>query len=297
MCGLALQHGEAVVPLPKPPAAPLALNRVSLLGLEDAPVQEKPDPSADYLLAEMQEPPSRHARMYLALAVLLAAGLLMAWNWHRNGYPWLPQFVPQSAHSQAPQNSNPPAPMEAQAKPPEITPAPASAATPAPATAAAPQPPANPPASSETSSEPPSTPQTQQPAPVAAVIAKPATRRPPMLDVASTQSSSEPAPKTPDETHLLLEGEKYLYGNGVAQDCERAQKNLLAAAAAHSSTAEDLLGTIYASGHCAARDLPTAYHWYAQALRDDPSNNRIESDLKVLWSQMTPAERQIAGGK
>ena len=64
-------------------------------------------------------------------------------------------------------------------------------------------------------------------------------------------------------------------------------------AAGHSySPAESLLGTMYASGHCVGRDLPMAYRWYAHALHNDPSNTRIQSDLEVLWTQMTPAEKQ-----
>ena len=89
---------------------------------------------------------------------------------------------------------------------------------------------------------------------------------------------------------------KYLYGNGVEQNCDLAQKNLRRAALS-SAEAESLLGTMYASGRCVARDLPTAYRWYARALHRDPSNQRYQSDLVVLWNQMTPAERRLIGGK
>ena len=85
-----------------------------------------------------------------------------------------------------------------------------------------------------------------------------------------------------------------MYGNGVPQNCARAQKNLLAAAARSNAKAQSVLGTMYATGHCATRDLPAAYHWFARALHQDPSNARIEEDLKVLWGQMTPEERQAA---
>jgi TPR repeat protein len=90
------------------------------------------------------------------------------------------------------------------------------------------------------------------------------------------------------------EGEKYLYGNGVAENCGHARKALLAAAQHSNPKAENVLGTMYATGHCATRDLPTAYRWFSRSLRKDPSNTRIEQDLKVLWNQMTPEEQRLA---
>jgi TPR repeat protein len=96
-----------------------------------------------------------------------------------------------------------------------------------------------------------------------------------------------------EAAQLFAEGTKYLLGNGVEQDCARANKDLRAAAR-FSSDAESTLGTMYASGHCASRDLPTAYRWYARALRGRPGNIRIQDDLTALWNQMSPAERQAA---
>jgi hypothetical protein len=93
---------------------------------------------------------------------------------------------------------------------------------------------------------------------------------------------------------LETEGENYLYGHGVAADCGRAGKSLLAAAARSSAKAQSVLGTIYATGHCVTRDVPTAYRWFAKALHQDPGNVRIQRDLEVLWAQMTPEEQQVA---
>ena len=90
------------------------------------------------------------------------------------------------------------------------------------------------------------------------------------------------------------EGEKYLYGNGVPENCGRAQRNLAAAANRNNARAQSVLGTMYATGHCTGRDLPLAYHWFGKALRQDPTNSRIEQDLKALWNQMTPEERNLA---
>jgi hypothetical protein len=93
---------------------------------------------------------------------------------------------------------------------------------------------------------------------------------------------------------LVLEGEKYLYGNGVRQSCERAQRDLFAAAQRSNPKAQSVLGAMYATGHCVNRDLPSAYRWFAKALRQEPGNDRVAQDLQVLWKQMTPAERQAA---
>jgi hypothetical protein len=93
---------------------------------------------------------------------------------------------------------------------------------------------------------------------------------------------------------LVADGEKYLYGNGVTPDCDRAQKNLQAAARRANPKAQSILGTMYATGHCVTRDLPTAYRWFAKALHGDPTNERISRDLEVLWRQMSQDERQAA---
>ncbi len=106
----------------------------------------------------------------------------------------------------------------------------------------------------------------------------------------SHSSAASPISGDPMEA----EGEKYLYGNGVPQDCNRAQRSLLAAAGRADAKAQSVLGTMYATGHCAPRDLPLAYKWFAKALHEDPNNDRLSQDLKVLWNQMSPDERQLA---
>jgi hypothetical protein len=99
---------------------------------------------------------------------------------------------------------------------------------------------------------------------------------------------------TSPDADLELAGEKYLYGNGVPQNCARAESSLRTAAMHGNSKAETVLGTMYATGHCVARDLPSAYRWFARALHDEPQNSRISADLQVLWRQMTPQEKQLA---
>jgi hypothetical protein len=99
---------------------------------------------------------------------------------------------------------------------------------------------------------------------------------------------------TSPDADLELAGEKFLYGNGVPQNCVRAESSLRTAAMHGNSKAETVLGTMYATGHCVGRDLPSAYRWFARALHEEPQNSRISADLQVLWRQMTPQEKQLA---
>ncbi len=110
-------------------------------------------------------------------------------------------------------------------------------------------------------------------------------------------SKPSPALASPPDTfegRLVADGEKYLYGRGVPEDCTRAQRNLQIGARQSNPKAQTLLGAMYATGHCVNRDLPTAYRWFAKALHGDPGNSRVQRDLEVLWKQMTPEERQLA---
>ena len=54
------------------------------------------------------------------------------------------------------------------------------------------------------------------------------------------------------------------------------------------------MGALYSAGLCAPRDLPTSYRWFALALRKDPDNQSLQSDLQKLWGEMTQPERQLA---
>jgi hypothetical protein len=45
---------------------------------------------------------------------------------------------------------------------------------------------------------------------------------------------------------------------------------------------------------CSPRDLPTAFGWFALALRKDPENISVQRDLQKLWGEMTQPERQLA---
>jgi zinc-ribbon domain len=109
-----------------------------------------------------------------------------------------------------------------------------------------------------------------------------------------TPSRAAQAATTSPDSDLELTGERYLYGNGVPQNCARAESSLRTAATHGNSKAQTVLGTMYATGHCVGRDLPTAYRWFARALHQEPQNTRVSTDLQVLWRQMTPQEKQLA---
>lgn len=109
-----------------------------------------------------------------------------------------------------------------------------------------------------------------------------------------TRPAGLAAAGTGPDADLELAGEKFLYGNGVPQNCARAENSLRTAATHGNSKAQTVLGTMYATGHCVGRDLPSAYRWFARALHEEPQNSRISADLQVLWRQMTPQEKQLA---
>jgi TPR repeat protein len=88
---------------------------------------------------------------------------------------------------------------------------------------------------------------------------------------------------------VVIDAERYIYGRGgVAQDCDRGLKMLRTSAYQSNEKAMISLGALYSTGLCAPRDLPTAYRWFAVALRKEQQN------LQKLWSQMTQPERHLA---
>jgi TPR repeat protein len=85
-----------------------------------------------------------------------------------------------------------------------------------------------------------------------------------------------------------------MYGKGAPQDCERGLRILKPAANQANAKAMIEMGALYSAGLCTPRDLPTAYRWFAQALRKDPDNLAVQTDLQKLWGEMTQPERQLA---
>jgi len=93
---------------------------------------------------------------------------------------------------------------------------------------------------------------------------------------------------------LFRLGESSLYGRNGTENCTNAIKYLKMASEKEHAKARSTMGTMYATGHCVPRDLPNSYRWFALALRADPNNSILEKDLRAIWNQMTPPERQLA---
>jgi hypothetical protein len=313
MCGAPL--GPA--PAPVPPQAARERARVPVSGPSFLGLGDEHSRDLDYLLED--EPPRGHGRLYFALLLLVVSAGLLAWHWQRDGYPWA-GLIQKPATSAAPVTAAPAPPSQASTTPAVIPVEPT--ANPAPPETQPASGEATPPAASETSAAnaPPTAPAakpaepTTQPsedvglgeAPAKTPAAESAqtstaeTTQPERKEAPSvvakkiTPKPSPAAPAATFEDRLVTDGERYLYGRGVPEDCERAQRNLQIAARQSNAKAQTLLGAMYATGHCVGRDLPSAYRWFAKALHGDPGNSRVQRDLEVLWKQMTPEERLLA---
>jgi len=110
---------------------------------------------------------------------------------------------------------------------------------------------------------------------------------------ASLRRSETPADNASDDQTTRL-AEKYLYGQGVPQDCNRAVGLIKPAASSDNPKAQSMLGTMYATGHCVPRDLPTSYRYFALALHQQPRNQWVEKDMEMVWNQMSSSEKQLA---
>jgi hypothetical protein len=304
-----LESPKAAQDLPQPPESPVDVPLPSFLTGEPAPR------NLDYLLED--DAPKSHGKLVITLLLLVLAAGLMAWHWRRDGYPWASSRSSTPPTTATSTSSPPPAATPSQPAPTPDDTAPAQTAkpsTPEPQPAVAPAPPTEPPPQATANETPQqieskpdnaapssakpasnaatdnSSPDESQPAPA---VAKPVP--PPAAKLKPEAKPAVPtAPTLTGDDKLVADGEKYLYGNGVPENCELAEKNLRTAAGHSNARALTLMGAMYATGHCVTRDLPTAYRWFAKALHQDPSNGRVQQDLEILWKQMTPEEKQLA---
>jgi hypothetical protein len=267
----------------------------------------------DYLLEDEEEPKRGGAGKFvlILLALALAVGLGYL-RWKNHGFPWLSASNSKpSAAAQSPDAAD----TSSTAPPASTTPATPAAAQPAA------DPTAGPPAASPTTN--PTTATTQPSAPPATADATPASGAAnPPADSATAPpvpAAKEPAPDTPPapspkprkptaalapKPHAAImaakpadpvtEAQKYLYGRGVTQDCDRGLRLLKPAANQSNPKAMIEMGALYSAGLCTPHDLPTAYRWFALALRKDPDNQAVQTDLQKLWGEMTQPERQLA---
>jgi hypothetical protein len=326
MCGASLAHPPvATKTLDKPePTAPEPthagrngnsdnVHGPSFLGLAE-------DPKVEFHYLYEDEQPRSHVGLVFFFLLMLGAAGYLGWQWKHGGFPFNRQWMSssggggqasaspsevapaqnqdQQTHIEKPMTGGagdilptPPQPQQGQATPPENKPS-------EPSTKASETEPAKPEnnaadktasdenatadkSGNEENASAAATPKSGKPkAPVRAPIEKPAAKA---AAVPGTQDSD-----------LEQTGERYLYGNGLPQNCARAESSLRTAATHGNTKAQTVLGTMYATGHCVGRDLPAAYRWFARALHQDPQNSRISADLQVLWRQMTPQEKQLA---
>jgi len=129
------------------------------------------------------------------------------------------------------------------------------------------------------------------PGPASTVVA-PASA-PPAAPAPKAKAKAKPLPPPKPEDSVAM-GERYLYGRGVPQDCTRGLRYVRPAADQSIPKAMITMGALYATGHCLSRDLPTAYRYFALALRKDPENGALKQNAEMVWGQMTASERQQA---
>lgn len=124
--------------------------------------------------------------------------------------------------------------------------------------------------------------------------AKPAKAEVPKVAKPAPVKPSAAAAKPARAADPVSEAQRYLYGKGAPQDCDRGLRLLKPEANKANPKAMIEMGALYSAGLCTPRDLPTAYRWFAQALRKDPDNMSVQTDLQKLWGEMTQPERQLA---
>src|SRR3984957_16817851 len=242
---------------------------------------------------EPEEPKRSGGRV--ALLVLLLAALGVAGWWAYTNYLGATETRKPTPSAETAESPSEP-PVERTSKPAAPTSTAPQTATPSPAIPKDAAPPTAGSEANQKSADAPSNPEVtpSAPAPVRPnpqekVVAKRIPTQPPAKAV------KPPAPATADTGDAdFRKGEAFLYGRGQRENCDEAVKYLKAASAKSSAKARSTFGTMYATGHCAPRDLPTSYLWFAMALRVDPNNQILEKDLSAVWNQMTPPERQLA---
>jgi hypothetical protein len=277
----------------------------------------------DYLLEDEEEPRRGGAGKFVLIVLALAlAGGFGYLRWKNHKFGWLgagtskPSATAQNSdttdtNAATPDGSSAPS---TPATTPAIQPAPdPTAATPAttntgsPNTAspAASATTTNPTTGSTPASSAPTTPDSTAPSNTAAApsATEPAASAPDS-PAATTPKATRPADAPPPKPAAAIkpakpfdsvgEAQKYLYGKGVPQDCERGMRLLKPAVNQSNPKAMIEMGALYSAGLCTPHDLPTAYRWFALALRKDPENQAVQSDLQKLWGEMTQPERQLA---
>jgi cytoskeletal protein RodZ len=285
--------------------------------------QERSSRNLDYLLEDEEEEPRSGAWkfVFIVIALVLAVGFGYL-QWRSGGFAWLtadtkkpPVTVPTPDAAQSSSTADAPSTAPDSAAAPSVNqPAAAESSSPPNGSAVAGESPA--PTAPSATTPAPNTPTATD---ATSAIAPTSTTPTATKDAASAADASDssavapgekaaeplpartapkprvaarPAPVTPVDP--VTQAERYIYGRGVTQDCDRGLRMLRPAAEHSNSKAMISLGALYSAGLCTPRDLPTAYRWFALALRREPDNQPVQTDLQKLWSEMTPPERQLA---
>jgi hypothetical protein len=284
---------DAIRPANNPTSS---LHSPSMLGLDQPAVnQESPNhPSVDSLrersfsgldsFFEPEQPKNSGGRILLLVALLAALGVAGWWTY--------------TNYLGATQSHKPEAATASTVEPPVEAPSPKPATNAGVAPDAGTPPAATPPAAvpegpSENAGAAPDA--AAKTAPAAKPTAPaPATKIVAKREIPATSPKTAPAVAPDSSDADFRQAEAYLYGRGGRENCDEAVKLLKAASAKSNAKARSAFGTMYATGHCVPRDLPTSYLWFALALKVDPNNQILEKDLSAVWNQMTPPERQQA---
>jgi len=244
--------------------------------------------SLDYLLEDDEDTRSGLGRWLVALLLaLLLAGGLGYWRYRNGGWMTRRSSATVAGQDASPTNGNGPnantvsAPVSGRAENPGATTPPDTGAL-----------------SEVRPQNPPSAPSSSPEAPAATTTApteQPAAKATPPQPVPTKPRAAAPRADAPVKAEdPVSQGEKYIYGRGVPQNCDRGVKLVRPAADAANSKAMITMGALYATGLCVARDLPSAYKFFALALRKDPENAALKQNVERVWGQMTQLERQQA---
>ncbi len=278
----------------------------------------------DYLLEDEEESKSGWGKFALIVIALILVGGFGYLRWKQGGFDWLTKGDRKPAAATQSEESPPSATDSGSGTSAAPTPVGAAPATTASGTATPPGAAAPPPAEESTVSQTApaqaslpqsSSPQTALPEagptptasaqdgttnsnPPADSASQPASAdsdtRPPQAETAPAVKPRERKPTPAKPADPVAEAQRYIYGSGVSQDCDRGLRLLKPAAEQSNPKAMISLGALYSTGTCTPRDLPTAYRWFALALHKQPDNQALQDDLQKLWSQMTQPERQLA---
>ncbi len=300
-----VNNSSATAPLVEERREPVPISGPSFLGLADTPGENR---SLGYLY---EDEPRHWGRAIFALLLLAGLGVFLAHQWKQLPSWYATIVKPQTVAIPTPP---PPAapPVTAQTPPPVAE----QAAPPA-----TPQPGDNAPSSTapaagdnkdvtasvavngkgNTAGEATAATTADKDASAAAPektaednrrVAQPA--RTAKREKRSTVQDSEASTQRSESDLLLTKGQAYLYGKGEPRSCTQALVYVRKAADLSNPKAYSQLGALYATGHCVPLDRAQAYKWFTKAKDAGASNEWIDQNRQMLWSQMTGAERQRA---